>query len=104
MKANQTLPDAPTVAREFCRILSEWLTPEQMREVITKNATPEYAGCCATHDYCDPNQAMLDAFTACGHDCTDEGDADLQDDEFLSAWEIAWTLAKSAEFDSALIQ
>lgn len=52
------------LANEFSKILNEWI-PEKLFEVNQRNKEPRYiaSGCCATHDFCDPNQAMIDAFT-----------------------------------------
>jgi hypothetical protein len=76
-------------AAQFSRILNEWLSPEIIAEINRRNASPEYKGrgCCATHDFCDPNQAMLDAFEFFGI----EFDPRLPEDhEFCSTtWEIA---------------
>lgn len=53
------------IADEFLRIVREWCGPEQCAEIDRRNATSEYAyhGHCASHDFCDPNQAMIDALT-----------------------------------------
>lgn len=49
------------LSNAFSAILNEWI-PEKLAEVNRLNK--EHAGdnCCATHDFCDPNQAMIDAF------------------------------------------
>lgn len=46
------------LAEQFRTTIQEWLTEEELAEVDRKNATPQYEGCCATHDYCDANEAM----------------------------------------------
>lgn len=53
--------DIEQLAERFCIILNEWLSEEEMEEINRRNATPEYAVSCATHDFCDPNQALSDA-------------------------------------------
>jgi hypothetical protein len=87
------------VAGEFSRVLHEWLTADELAEALRRNASPEYAGCCATHDFCDANMAMQEAFIAAGlpdpglfhgvHDCG------LSTDDL---WDAAWDAAKAANF------
>jgi hypothetical protein len=70
-------------------------------EINTKNARPDYAGCCATHDFFDANMGMLAAFedvtgrepatiSETATDAEKSADADL--------WNAAWTMAKEAGF------
>lgn len=75
------------IADAFCRILNDWLTPAQIAEINRRNATPNYVDCCATHDFCDPNQAMIDAGALFGiqFDCRFNEDVDL----IVAAWELA---------------
>lgn len=47
---------------EFSRLIVANFSAEQLAETIAKNHTPEYSGCCATHDYCDANMVMDEAF------------------------------------------
>ena len=56
-----TLPTASDLSVEFCRILNDWLDAETIARINRLNKSSEYQGCCATHDFCDPNQAMVDA-------------------------------------------
>lgn len=51
------------MAIQFSAILHGWLTPEQQADVLAKNDTPEYQnGACATHNHCNPNEAVLETF------------------------------------------
>ncbi len=87
------------LAQEFTRILHTWLTPTEMAEVVKRNATPKYKGCCATHDFCDANMAMdeamrnLDIATPC-----DLSDSEPQHEEACVLWNEAWDYAKSQNF------
>ena len=81
---------ATALAKQFTKVLNEWLTPEQLAEVRRLNATPEYARCCATHNYCDANQAMLDAFA-------ETFGRDYQSDD-VDVINEAWDRAKAKEF------
>lgn len=90
-----TTPTADQLALEFVKIINQWLTPAQIAEVNRRNATAEYANACASHDYCDANQAMIDALEVFGI----EFSLELADDVINAAWDIA----KSCQFDASKI-
>lgn len=53
------------LAREFSRIVTEWLGVDIMRQVIESNLSNKgtiYEDCCDTGNYCDSNEAMMEAF------------------------------------------
>lgn len=81
------------LAREFSAILRQWISPTDMAAVVEANKTPKYQGVCATHDYCDPNQAMLDAITKLGLEWYGS------DDPLDPLIDDAWKIAKQADFD-----
>src|SRR5262245_13024875 len=85
---------ADLLAKAFTRVLTGWLTPAEMDTVRQRNRTADYAnGACASHDFCDANMAMAEAFTRIiGH----EIDIDSQGD--VDRWNTAWCLAKAREF------
>lgn len=84
---------AGALAETFCSVLTEWLGVDVMREIAAQNKTPEYADCCASHDYCDANQAMVEAMQRL------TGDADwgftIEDCPLIDA---AWDLAEKRNF------
>lgn len=49
-----------TLAAEFARIVGQWLTPAEFKQMREDNQTLG-AGLCASHDYCDANMAMDEA-------------------------------------------
>ena len=51
------------LSNEFSRIVSSWCSIVQLTNINRLNSTEEYTGCCATHEYYDTNEAMLQAFT-----------------------------------------
>ena len=93
MRTNET-----DLARHFIETLRSWLTAEQLATVVTRNATSEYARACASHDFCDANEAMAEAYQT-----TFDVPMPLSEDEgadrALVACNSAWALARSAEFD-----
>lgn len=55
----------PTIATHigflFGSILRDWFTPEERKEILRLNEAEPNKSICHSHDFCDPNQAMLDA-------------------------------------------
>jgi hypothetical protein len=92
-KIDTELPLPELLGREFAGVLRSWLTPTQMAQVLRSNAQPENKAVCASHDYCDANQAMLDAFTR-----VFKVEMDLSDEDCTTLWGTAWDLAKASEF------
>jgi len=91
------------IAREFCLVIREWLSKEQMLLVVERNdAESSKASVCHTHDFCDANMAMDAAFKHLGVD-------PLPDDSGMTKavvdlWNEAWSLAKAAKFDAAAFE
>lgn len=80
-------------ANTFSLVLRQWLTKEQMIEVVKRNRETDNEALCASHDFCDANMAMLEAFTAAnGHEPSAESDEDTR------LWNEAWEMAKAANF------
>jgi len=78
-----------TIASEFANVLNDWLTEYEMSEVLRLNGSRAYAACCASHDFCDANMAMIHAFSVIT-DC----DLDLENDAHFDLCNAAWTYAK----------
>src|SRR5262245_47208839 len=79
------------LADTFVRLLREQLTPEQFAKMRRLNARAEYAntGCCASHEFCDANMVMAEAFEEQGFATSDD------DDTFATArWNRVWDLAR----------
>ena len=53
-----------TLAATIVRTVLDALTCEELTEVKRRNATPEYATACASHDFIDANHYALAAFEA----------------------------------------
>lgn len=77
------------LAVEFCRILNEWLSADELDEINRRNGLPEYETCCATHDFCDPNQAMAEALETFGVEFHSDRCDFIND---------AWAIAKAGSF------
>ena len=80
------------VAREFATILREWATDEQWQTMRIDNSrrkgTP-LDNTCASHDYCDANEAMMMAFER-----VTGREPSLQSDDDTRLWNAAWRSAK----------
>lgn len=90
-----SLPDKETLASEFVIVIREWLTPEQCREIDRLNAeslAADDTAVCHSHDFCDANQAMIDAFGRFNVEL------DLQDDAHSKLVDDAWAAAKISGF------
>ena len=93
MNIKSVTPNA--VADRFSAVLREWLTEDEMREVLERNLTPEYTGACATHDFCDANMAMGEALQSLGVDPFEGGEIG---DAVTDLWNAAWDIARARGF------
>jgi hypothetical protein len=82
-----------TIAKEFGKNLVECLDDHEMQSIIQLNTTTDYSDCCATHNYCDANMPMDEAFTkVVGREI------DLQSQEDILIWNMAWKHARDNDF------
>jgi hypothetical protein len=81
------------VAIEFAKVLRHWLTPNEMQEVLRRNKTAAYQnGACASHDFCDANMAMAEAFKKFRIDPA------VDNSDVLKLWNAAWDIAHKSGF------
>lgn len=86
------------LAMEFSRTLWQWLTTTEMRKAIEGNRRETSPNVCHTHDHCDANMAMLEAFEKLfGHCQIDDSDPEQQERD-CALWNRAWDMAKFHEF------
>ena len=86
------LPDAQRLANEFLRVLRRWLPRHKLEQIDVLNMLEPDKRICHSHDFCDSNQAMIDALTALGLEFNG------QDDAQHNLINRAWDLAKWAGF------
>ena len=87
------MTETEKLAAEFVAVLTEWLTPAEFAEMQRRNVTAG-EGVCASHDFCDANMAMDEAFThALGRkpDVMDSDDGAEGRD--VALWNAAWAAA-----------
>lgn len=82
-----------TLARRFSILIRAYLTAEQLAEVVRRNGTA-HESVCHSHDFCDANEVMAEAFAGLTGRSVDGGD-----DEDTELWGMAWALAKKANFN-----
>ena len=91
------MKNAIKIANKFSSILREWLTTEELNEINNKNT--EYkkgiGTWCATHEYCDPNQGMINAFAYFGI-----VDIDFENEKHINLINDAWKLASDNKFQN----
>jgi hypothetical protein len=87
------LANAIKIAIGLGRVLREWLTPDEMDTVRARNKAQDHPSVCHSHDFCDANEAMAEAFQS-----VVGAEIDLQDDSHLALWGDAWTMAKASGF------
>jgi hypothetical protein len=98
MKANMEL--IIKVASIFCSTLNSWLTEEEQTAILDKLGSGEYSkggkyeNCCPTQEYCDANEAMIDAIER----AVDE-EWSSSDDEMGKLWDEAWERASTWNFN-----
>lgn len=78
------------MAEAFARELSEWLSPEEWREVLARNGAERNDGICHSHDFCDANEVMFTAFAEVAG-----REPDVGDDDDAELWSAAWADAKA---------
>lgn len=94
------------LAKAFSRMLSSTLDSESLAQVAASNGTAAYTGACATHDFVDANELMVQAFNEVhGRDPILASDVEsdtacanqeVADTRLISA---AWNMARKAKFD-----
>jgi hypothetical protein len=112
--ASETPPSAEVVAKEFAKILRDWLTPEEMKQVVDYPKSPDAdPAVCLSGDFCDSNMAMDEAFKNVAPEFYAEAwnkrdrylksgdpaeDAAESWSKMNDIWNEAWTLAKENNF------
>lgn len=79
------------LAQAFSEEVRGELSAAELADVNTANSSDEN-GPCATHDYCDANMLMAEAFTRIMGREFDYSDADAE------IWNAAWAMAKHERF------
>lgn len=82
------MPTTQQLATEFGNVLRQWLPPEEVHDVNTRNMSEPDSSVCHSHDFCDANMAMTQAWqNLTGAEFDPMNDADSA--TFNAAWRIA---------------
>lgn len=90
------------LAAEFCKCLRAELGPVKMIKVIKRNQKETSPGVCHSHDFCDANMVMDQAFynlTGLHTWETETVEGSGVADSCVDLWNAAWDIAAKAEFD-----
>lgn len=94
------MTDVQKLSERFSFIIRQWLTAEQVIEVNLRNAMNRDLGdnsTCATHDFCDANMAMHQAFLDV-LDVDASAEDNINNAFVILQWSKAWDLSKANEF------
>ena len=81
------------LANEFIKTIQRWLGPQDCELVDERNRAEEDDRICHTHDFCDANMAMDEAYENLWRLSPNLRDEAVQDE-----WSDAWMLAKARGF------
>lgn len=94
-----------TIAREFAKLMLAEIGAENLASAVAENMADMAQGndsTCATHNFCDANMVMDEAFhnvLGRGMYLIDEDATEAQKDSDTELWNSAWTMAKHAGFN-----
>ena len=91
-------PIAQKIADQFVAVLQKVLSPEYLAEIDRRNKIYDPTSC-ATHDFCDANVYMEQAFKDVGVE-TFEGEH--MPDSVVELWNEAWGIAKARGFSNVV--
>jgi hypothetical protein len=87
------------IAREFSQLLTKNIGIANTREAVKRNEWESYRNCCASHDFCDANMVMLEAFRKLGFkDCTELPYDSPEQLDSIKLWNEAWDMARENKF------
>jgi len=89
MDIDGTMTSERRIAIMLRKVLREWMTPAEFAEMRRRNKADHNPLVCHSHDFCDANEAMLEAFRiAVGRE------ADVDNEADCALWNAAWNLAR----------
>jgi len=77
--------DAGIIASRFVTVLRSWLDSDEWRLMGERNAVETDPFVCHSHDFCDANMAMCEAFAS-----VTGGPPDADDEAQAKLWSTAW--------------
>jgi len=97
-----SINDKIGLARFFGELLQTALTPDEFAELVERNAMHDpLSSVCYSHDYCDANMVMAEAWEnmfGSAFPMLDDNDNGGPTDTDLELWNDAWAIARGANF------
>lgn len=83
------------IAREFCNLLRSQLNTSEFNEMVWRHVNEGYvsSNACVSHEYCDANMVMAEAFEAVVGEI-----AKVVNEQHVALWSAAWDAAKANNF------
>jgi len=78
------------IADRFAAVLREWLTADEWTEMLERNGAQRDPLICHSHDFCDANMAMDQAFTEFAPEMKVD---DVVAEDSVPVWNAAWDIA-----------
>ncbi|MEE8608977.1 MAG: hypothetical protein V3S55_15340 [Nitrospiraceae bacterium] len=83
--------------KTFHAVMRSWLTTDELKLVDHRNVGYDEI-VCATHDFCDANMAMAEAWQTV-YECSEDEATEMVDtEEGARIWSAAWGSAKAHGF------
>ena len=83
---------AVDIARQFSGRIQTAISADQFKTVVELNLQETNQDVCHSHDFVDADVIMLEAFASVLDEC------DLQNEDDLELLNVAWTIAREANF------
>ena len=83
-------PEVQRLADAFCRYMRAGLPVAKMRVMLARNAAETDPNICHSHDFCDANMVMLDAW----EECFPNEECEIQNQQHCARVNAAWDQAK----------
>jgi len=97
-KLTKSPADITKLAKQFAKLLSEEIGDDNMKAVVAANKKEKSSGVCHSHDYCDANMVMADAFKVLDIDLEKDYPDAVQNAQIVSIWNAAWDEAFKNNF------
>lgn len=91
-----SVPTVEALAKAFAKQIREDMPPEELEEANRRNEAYKAKGesFCATHEFIDPNQSMIDAWES-----LTLAPIDSERDQVCAVMDAAWGIAKASGFN-----
>ena len=89
-----TKKDIKILATEFSAELLRTIGKKELARVVRLNRIQTDKGICHSHDFCDSNEVMMEAFEECF-----KQPIDLAENDHMNLMDLAWNEAKENNFN-----